>query len=62
MVTNMESSNNYNNELDLALDDAISGFHAEEENLQDQIKSNETFRNTYKKLNFHYDTSVFPAG
>ena len=60
MPTNMESSLDYNNELNSELNDAIFHFNMEEKNLENQIKSNDTFRNTYKKLNFHYDTSLFP--
>ena len=60
MVSNIESSPN--NELDLALNDAISAFHAEEKNLEQMIKKEDNFRNAYKKINLHYDTSVFPKG
>ena len=60
MEFNVESSNS--NELNLELNSAISDFHEEEKNLKETIKTEDNFRNSYKRINFHYDTSVFPKG
>ncbi len=60
MEFNVESSNS--NELNLEYSGAISDFHKEEEDLKQVIETNDNFRNSYKKINFHYDTSVFPKG
>jgi hypothetical protein len=60
MEFNVESSNS--NELNLELNNAISDFHEEEKNLKGAIKKEDNLRNTYKRINFHYDTSVFPKG
>jgi hypothetical protein len=60
MEFNVESSNR--NELNLEYSGAISDFHKEEEDLKQVIETNDNFRNSYKKINFHYDTSVIPNG
>jgi len=60
MEIKVESSNS--NELNSDLNDAISDFHEEEKNLKEIIKNGDNFRNSYRKINFHYDTSVFPNG
>lgn len=60
MEFNIESSNS--NELNLELNSAISDFHEEEKDLKEAIKKEDNLRNTYKRINFHYDTSVFPKG
>ena len=59
MEFNVESLNNDKlSESDRAKQD----FHEEVKYLKEVIKNEDNLRGTYKKLNFYYDTSVFPKG